>query len=584
MKILTSLGIILLFLNVIQVTCQAMRHHKFVVRDASFTKLCSTKNILTVNGEFPGPTLYVTKGESIIVDVYNRANYNITIHWHGVNQPRYPWSDGPEFITQCPIQPGAMFSQKVIFSEEEGTLWWHAHSDWSRATVHGAIVIQPKPGNTYPFPKPDREVPIVLGEWWKEDIVQVFNNFETGGGDPLASDAYTINGQPGDLYNCSNNETFKVNVEHGKTYLLRMVHGGMQDLLFFAIAKHQLTVVGSDGSYVKPFKVEYITISPGQTMDVLLEANQPLDRYYMAAKVYSSATNVSFDTTTTTAIVQYKKGKHIIPSFSSRTPYMPSLPSSNDTNASINMISQMRSLADEAHPIEVPLNISTNLFYTVSVNSLPCSTCEASHIPGNRLAASVNNISFQLPSGNNILNAYYHHLQGVYTQDFPDVPPELFDFTASDLPTFLRTPSVDTEVKVLEYGSTVELVLQGTNLLAGTEHPMHFHGHSFYVVGWGFGNFDKDKDPLTYNLVDPPYQNTIAIPKNGWVTIRFKAQNPGVWFMHCHLERHVSWGMAMTFIVKDGKNPEEQMLPPPPDMPHCQNIHLLIQKLGSFFF
>ncbi|XLU72580.1 hypothetical protein S245_031633 [Arachis hypogaea] len=535
MKILTSLGI-LLFLNVILVTCQAMRHHKFVVRDASFTKLCSTKNILTVNGEFPGPTLYVTKGESIIVDVYNRANYNITIHWHGVNQPRYPWSDGPEFITQCPIQPGAMFSQKVIFSEEEGTLWWHAHSDWSRATVHGAIVIQPKPGHTYPFPKPHKEVPIVLGEWWKEDIVQVFNNFETGGGDPLASDAYTINGQPGDLYNCSNNETFKVNVEHGKTYLLRMVHGGMQDLLFFAIAKHQLTVVGSDGSYVKPFKVEYITISPGQTMDVLLEANQPLDRYYMAAKVYSSATNVSFDTTTTTAIVQYKKGKHIIPSFSSRTPYMPSLPSSNDTNASINMISQMRSLADEAHPIEVPLNISTNLFYTVSVNSYtrepPCSKC-------------------------------------VYTQDFPDVPPELFDFTASDLSPFLRTPSVDTEVKVLEYGSTVELVLQGTNLLAGTEHPMHFHGHSFYVVGWGFGNFDKDKDPLTYNLVDPPYQNTIAIPKNGWVTIRFKTQNPGVWFMHCHLERHVSWGMAMTFIVKNGKNPEEKMLPPPRDMPHC---------------
>ncbi|XP_052110395.1 laccase-15-like [Arachis duranensis] len=413
-----------------------MRHHKFVVRDASFTKLCSTKNILTVNGEFPGPTLYVTKGESIIVDVYNRANYNITIHWHGVNQPRYPWSDGPEFITQCPIQPGGLFSQKVIFSEEEGTLWWHAHSDWSRATVHGAIVIQPKPGHTYPFPKPHKEVPIILGfvvvvEWWKEDIVQVFNNFETGGGDPLASDAYTINGQPGDLYNCSNN--------------------GM-------------------------------------------------------------------------------------------------------------------------------------LIITVSVNSLPCSTCEASHIPGNRLAASVNNISFQLPSGNNILNAYYHHLQGVYTQDFPDVPPELFDFTASDLSPFLTTPSVDTEVKVVEYGSTVELVLQGTNLLAGTEHPMHLHGHSFYVVGWGFGNFDKDKDPLTYNLVDPPYQNTIAIPKNGWVTIRFKAQNPGVWFMHCHLERHVSWGMAMTFIVKDGKNPEEQMLPPPPDMPQCQNIHSLVQKLDSFFF
>ena len=57
-----------------------------------------------------------------------------------MKQPQYPWSDGPEYVTQCPIKPGNKFSQKVIFSEEEGTLWWHAHSDWSRATAHGAIV------------------------------------------------------------------------------------------------------------------------------------------------------------------------------------------------------------------------------------------------------------------------------------------------------------------------------------------------------------------------------------------------------------------------------------------------------------
>lgn len=43
----------------------------------------------------------------------------------------------------------------------------------------------------------------------------------------------------------------------------------------------------------------------------------------------------------------------------------------------------------------------------------------------------------------------------------------------------------------------------------------------------------------------------------------------GVWFMHCHLERHVSWGMEMAFIVKDGKGSQEKLLPPPPDMPQC---------------
>jgi laccase len=82
---------------------------------------------------------------------------------HGVKQPRNPWSDGPEYITQCPIQPGSNFTYEVIFSDEEGTLWWHAHSDWTRATVHGAIVILPSVGSTYPFPKPDEEEVVVLG-------------------------------------------------------------------------------------------------------------------------------------------------------------------------------------------------------------------------------------------------------------------------------------------------------------------------------------------------------------------------------------------------------------------------------------
>jgi len=52
------------------------------VKSSSFTRLCSTKNILTVNGEFPGPTLKAHRGDTLIVKVYNQANYNITIHWY----------------------------------------------------------------------------------------------------------------------------------------------------------------------------------------------------------------------------------------------------------------------------------------------------------------------------------------------------------------------------------------------------------------------------------------------------------------------------------------------------------------------
>lgn len=80
-----------------------------------------------------------------------------------MKNPRNPWFDGPEYITQCPIAPGTNFTYQIIFSTEEGTLWWHAHSDWSRATIHGAIIIEPAIGTTYPFAVPDEQHVIVFG-------------------------------------------------------------------------------------------------------------------------------------------------------------------------------------------------------------------------------------------------------------------------------------------------------------------------------------------------------------------------------------------------------------------------------------
>ncbi|KAJ9670994.1 hypothetical protein PVL29_027127 [Vitis rotundifolia] len=326
-----------------------------------------------------------------------------------------------------------------------------------------------------------------------------------------------------------------------------------------------MTVVGTDGSYTKPLTQDYITIYPGQTFDVLLEANQRPDHYYMAAKTYSIAPVAQnfYDNTTTTAIVQYR-GYHT----PSSLPSLPHFPEYNDTNASVQVMAGLRSLANAEHPSNVPLSPSTKLIYTVSVNSFLCPNNSCAGPNGTRFSASINNISFQSPTID-ILQAYYYNISGVYGDKFPSVPPLVFDFTADYLPLEYQTPENGTEVRVLEYNSTVEIVFQGTNLVAGTHHPMHLHGYSFYLVGWGFGNFDKNRDPLRYNLVDPPLQSTISVPTNGWAAIRFEASNPGVWFMHCHVERHLTWGMETAFIVKNGKHPEAQMLPPPSDMPPC---------------
>lgn len=88
---------------------------------------------------------------------------------------------------------------------------------------------------------------------------------------------------------------------------------------------------------------------------------------------------------------------------------------------------------------------------------------------------------------------------------------------------------------VLEYDEEVEITFQGTEVLNASEnHPMHVHGYSFYVMGSGYGNFDNETDPLTYNYVDPLEVTTIGVPKNGWVTIRFKANNPGEFSISRH--------------------------------------------------
>ncbi|GAU38801.1 hypothetical protein TSUD_163760 [Trifolium subterraneum] len=43
----------------------------------------------------------------------------------------------------------------------------------------------------------------------------------------------------------------------------------------------------------------------------------------------------------------------------------------------------------------------------------------------------------------------------------------------------------------------------------------------------------------------------------------------GVWFMHCHLEIHTSWGLRMAWIVLDGFESNQKLQQPPSDLPKC---------------
>ncbi|XP_031276856.1 laccase-17-like [Pistacia vera] len=546
------------------------RHYKFNIVMQNVTRLCQTKSILTVNGQFPGPRIVAREGDRLVIKVVNKVKYNTTLHWHGIRQLRSGWADGPAYITQCPIQTGQSYVYNFTITGQRGTLFWHAHISWLRATLYGPIVILPKEHVPYPFAQPFKEVPIIFGEWWKADTEKIISQALQSGGPPNISDAFTINGLPGPSYNCSAKDAFKLKVKPGKLYLLRMINAALNDELFVSIANHTLTVVETDAVYVKPIKTNVVLITPGQTTNVLLKAKSkaPTATFAIAARPYATGP-ATFDNTTTIGILEYEPPSPVSQNKNKKFPLLkPALPKLNDTNFAMKFSKKIRSLATAKFPANVPKKVDRRFFFTVGLGLNPCPKNQTCQGPNNtKLAASVNNVSFVQPNVALLQAHFFKKSKGVYTTDFPVNPPFKFNYTGTP-PKKLMVNS-GTKVVVLPFNTSVELVMQDTSIIGAESHPLHLHGFNFFVIGQGFGNFNPNKDPANFNLVDPAERNTVGVPSGGWVAIRFLADNPGVWFMHCHLEVHTSWGLKMAWIVMDGKRPKQKLPPPPSDLPKC---------------
>ncbi|KAH9735999.1 Laccase-17 [Citrus sinensis] len=503
------------------------RHYTFNIKYHNVTRLCHTRNIISVNGQFPGPSLVAREGDRVLIKVTNHVSNNVTIHWHGVRQVTSGWADGPAYVTQCPIQTGQSYTYNFTITGQRGTLLWHAHISWLRSTLYGPIIILPKRNESYPFQKPHKEIPILFGEWFNVDPEAIISQALQTGAGPNVSDAYTINGLPGPLYNCSSKDTYKLKVKPGKTYLLRLINAALNDELFFSIANHTLTVVEADAVYVKPFDTDKLLITPGQTANVLLRTKPyfPNATFFMQARPYFSGMG-TIDNSTTAGILEYKHPSNHSISSKKLQLYKPTLPSINDTSFAVNFTRKFRSLASVKYPANVPQIVDRKFFFTVGLGSNPCpknTTCQGPN--GTKFSASVNNVSFVLPSTAILQSYFFGQNNGVYTTDFPVKPPMPFNYTGT--PPNNTNVSNGTRTVLLPFNTSVELVMQDTSILGAESHPLHLHGFNFFVVGLGFGNYDPEKDPMNFNLVDPMERNTIGVPAGGWVAIRFFTDNPG---------------------------------------------------------
>ncbi|KAG9650909.1 hypothetical protein KCU64_g8903, partial [Aureobasidium melanogenum] len=141
----------------------------------------------------------------------------------------------------------------------------------------------------------------------------------------------------------------------------------------------------------------------------------------------------------------------------------------------------------------------------------------------------------------------------------------------TDIVTWMVAPAPFTEPKVpiiygdvsdgwesnttmhLPLNSTIDIVMRISNQsMDMMGHPMHLHGHKFWVLGSGVGSFPfasvQDAPPSLINLRDPPYRDTTSLPSQGWAVIRYVTDNPGAWMFHCHLQWHIVVGMAMVLV------------------------------------
>lgn len=555
---LVAVATLCVFVALLSVTSAEarIRRFKWDVRYEYRSPDCYQKLVITINGRTPGPTITAQQGDTVIVELKNSLlTENVAIHWHGIRQIGTPWFDGTEGVTQCPIQPGETFTYQFIV-DRPGTYMYHAHYGMQReAGLYGSIRVSLPDGESEPFSY-DYDRSIILNDWFHR------STYEQSAG--LSSIPFVWVGEPQSLliqgrgsFNCSTpgiaaglcNATnpqcspYVITVVPGKTYRLRIGSLTALSALSFEIEGHNMTVVEADGHYVDPFVVKNLFIYSGETYSVLVTANQDPSRNYWATSAV-----VSRNRTTPNGLAIF----NYYPNHPRRSPptVSPSGPRWNNTASRV-----AQSVAIKAHPRFVHPPPQTSDRVIVMLNT-------QNQVNG-YMRWSVNNVSFTHPHTPYLI-ALKHKLHHAFEQTSP---PETYDVANYDIYNNASNPNATTSNSIyrLRFNSTVDLILQNANMIAPNNsetHPWHLHGHDFWVMGYGEGKFDAVNDPKNYNLVNPIMKNTVPVHRYGWTALRFRADNPGVWAFHCHIESHFYMGMGLVLeegIEKVGNLPSSIM-------------------------
>lgn len=258
------------------------------------------KEVLLINGQFPGPTIEANWGDTITVHVHNNITgpeEGTALHWHGLLQTDSPWEDGVPAVQQCPIAPGK--SLKYSFKADlYGTSWYHSHySAQYSGGLFGPMIIHGPQNADY-----DIDLgPVILSDYFHTPYYQLVEEVMGTNLSLVApkSDNNLINGKMD--YNCSlvtdgtpcvdNAGLAKFQFQTGKKYRLRLINAGAEGIQKFSIDGHTLTVMANDFVPIVPYQTEIVTLAVGQRSDVIVEACGDPDKAYWMRSTISNCSN-----------------------------------------------------------------------------------------------------------------------------------------------------------------------------------------------------------------------------------------------------------------------------------------------------
>ncbi|KAG9326772.1 hypothetical protein KVV02_008662 [Mortierella alpina] len=484
-----------------------------------------TRPVLLVNDKYPGPKIEVNRGDYITVVVENALEVPTSFHWHGLTMRGDPWYDGVPGMNQCPIPPGANFTYAFGTDNMVGTHWWHAHFENQYIDgLVGAMIIRDPP-ETNPFLHAyDEERNVLLSDWYHQPTGPLLAQYlspDSHGHEPVPNNGL-INGKG--TFNCSNVQPASLACVPGeravfhfisnRRYRLRIINTSAASPFMFSIDDHQLQVIEADGTDLNPVMVDRLPINAGQRYSVIVTANQDLKNYWMRAEMGTGCLpkNPSNLDPVILGEVRYQGAGKVEPTTTGRFIPQPAVKGQEPIiNPAFSEACKDMDLYN-LHPLQpVPIlePITNSLLIRISFKRNPADDIVRGYM---------NDITY---SGGNAWN-----------------------------PTIVQNlnQSVEYEVdhhvmQIVKPGAIVQIVFDNSQ---GDEHPFHLHGHVFQVVAQGVGFYEEGKTPV--NAVNPLRRDTATVPRNGFTVIRFKADNPGVWALHCHIEWHVTIGLVMQFV------------------------------------